>query len=317
MANVKLSQIPSGGAFTSGTDAIVSVRNGSTDVLTTIATTGTGNYVLASGATITSPTVSGGTINNTAIGSTTSAAVTATTISGVSMNLTSLSASQTVATDSSKNLVSVATTGSGNYVLTSGATITTPTISGGTINNTSIGATTSAAVTATTISGTSLNLTGLSASQAVATDSGKNFVSVANTGTGSNVLGTSPTISGGTFDAMAIGANVPVAIQGYRPINTQTGSSYTLVIGDSGKLVTTSNASANTLIIPTNASVAFPIGTEVDVSQIGTGQTTFSGSGGSVTVQSYTAKLAITGQFAGATIKKLSTDVWLLTGNLS
>jgi len=39
------------------------------------------------------------------------------------------------------------------------------------------------------------NITGLTASSAVATDASKNLVSVANTGTGSNVLATSPTIA--------------------------------------------------------------------------------------------------------------------------
>ena len=47
-------------------------------------------------------------------------------------------------------------------------------------------------------------------------------------------------------------------------LNAQTGTTYTLVIGDAGKTVTMDNASAMTLTIPANASVAFPIGTESD-----------------------------------------------------
>lgn len=43
--------------------------------------------------------------------------------------------------------------------------------------------------------GTSLSLSGLTASNAVATDGSKNLVSVANTGTGSNVLATSPALT--------------------------------------------------------------------------------------------------------------------------
>lgn len=50
-------------------------------------------------------------------------------------------------------------------------------------------------ITSGTFSGTSANLSGLTASSAVATDASKNLVSVTNTGTGNNVLATSPTLS--------------------------------------------------------------------------------------------------------------------------
>ena len=59
-----------------------------------------------------------------------------------------------------------------------------------------------------------------------------------------------------------------------RNINAQTGTSYTLVLSDEGKLVTLTSATAVTLTIPTNASVAFPIGTQIDLSQDGAGAVT-------------------------------------------
>lgn len=46
-----------------------------------------------------------------------------------------------------------------------------------------------------TLTGPTVNVTGLTASSAVATDGSKNLVSVANTGTGNNVLATSPTLT--------------------------------------------------------------------------------------------------------------------------
>ena len=46
-------------------------------------------------------------------------------------------------------------------------------------------------------------------------------------------------------------------------INTQTGSTYTLVLTDAHKLIIRSNSSANTVTVPTNNSVAFPIGTQI------------------------------------------------------
>lgn len=77
------------------------------------------------------------------------------------------------------------TTGSGSVVLATSPTITTPTLSSPTLTTPNIGAAT----------GTSLQLSGLTASEAVATDASKNLVSVANTGTGNNVLATSPTLT--------------------------------------------------------------------------------------------------------------------------
>ncbi len=123
-------------------------------------------------------------------------------------------------------------------------------------------------------------------------------------------------ITGTTFDNGNIGATTPVQIQGYRPVNTQTGTTYTLVLGDSGKLVTLSNAGTITLTIPLNASVAYPVGAEIDLAQLGAGQVTVAATGG-VTLTSYTSLVKLAGQYAGATLKKTATDTWLLIGNLS
>jgi hypothetical protein len=51
-------------------------------------------------------------------------------------------------------------------------------------------------------------------------------------------------------------------------------ASYTLLLTDAHNYVEMEVASANVLTIPTNATVAFPIGTEIRVTQLGTGQTT-------------------------------------------
>ncbi len=57
-------------------------------------------------------------------------------------------------------------------------------------------------------------------------------------------------------------------------LNAQT-ATYTVVLTDNrNKLVTMSVAGANDFLIPTNASVAFPIGSVINVIQIGAGQTT-------------------------------------------
>jgi len=97
-------------------------------------------------------------------------------------------------------------------------------------------------------------------------------------------------------------------------INTQTGTTYTLVLTDQNKLVTLSNASAITLTIPTNASVAFPVWTQVDLAQLWAGAVTVWG--GWVTINSKDAALESNWQYVWLTLIKTATDTWLLVWDL-
>jgi len=99
-------------------------------------------------------------------------------------------------------------------------------------------------------------------------------------------------------------------------LNAQTGTTYTLVLTDDGKLVTCDNASAITLTIPLNSSVAFGIGTQINIMQLGAGQITIAGAGG-VTLRSEGSKLKLKGQYAVASCAKIATDTWVIVGNLS
>ena len=105
----------------------------------------------------------------------------------------------------------------------------------------------------------------------------------------------------------------------YTSTNAQTGSTYTLVLADAGKYVEMNNASSNTLTVPLNASVAFPIGTEITVIQTGAGATTVSPAAG-VTVNYYSLTSAATriikAQWSAATLIKRDTNTWVLIGNL-
>lgn len=96
-------------------------------------------------------------------------------------------------------------------------------------------------------------------------------------------------------------------------INAQTGTSYTLVLGDNGKLVTLSNAAAIALTVPTNASVAFPAGARIDLVQKGAGQVTV---GGTPTVNSTPTKKT-RAQYSALTLVKEATDTWYLFGDIS
>ena len=98
-------------------------------------------------------------------------------------------------------------------------------------------------------------------------------------------------------------------------LNAQTGTTYTLVLADAHKLVTQSNASAITTTIPPNTDVAFQIGDQVNLLQLGAGQVTVA-PGSGVTIRSEGTKLKLKGQYAVAGVVKTDTDTWVAFGNL-
>jgi hypothetical protein len=104
-------------------------------------------------------------------------------------------------------------------------------------------------------------------------------------------------------------------------LNSQTGTTYTFVLGDNGQLVTASNASAQTYSIPTNASVAYPVGTQINIIQIGAGQVTIQAvTSGTTTVASTGATAAapkLRAQYSSATLIKAATDLWYVMGDIS
>jgi hypothetical protein len=99
-------------------------------------------------------------------------------------------------------------------------------------------------------------------------------------------------------------------------LNAQTGTSYTAVLTDDGDLVTFDNASAITFTIPPNSSVAFGIGTQINIMQLGAGQVTIT-AGVGVTLRSAGSKLKTKEQYAVATCCKIATDTWVVIGNLA
>ena len=71
------------------------------------------------------------------------------------------------------------------------------------------------------------------------------------------------------YATSAQGTTADNALQARGAVNAQTGTTYTLVIGDAYlEGVRMTNASANTLTIPPNADVAFPVGTKVFITQV-------------------------------------------------
>jgi hypothetical protein len=99
-------------------------------------------------------------------------------------------------------------------------------------------------------------------------------------------------------------------------INAQSGTTYTFVLADAGKFVSSSNGSAQTFTVPPNSSVAYDTGTQIIVQNIGSANCTLA-QGSGVTINSKDSNKEIDGQYAAATLIKTATDAWSLIGALA
>lgn len=117
-------------------------------------------------------------------------------------------------------------------------------------------------------------------------------------------------------------ANKPVStatqavIDGIRrvAVNAQT-TSYTLVLSDEGKAIQFTNASGVSLTVPTNSSVAFAIGTIIEVVQMGAGSVTLA-PGSGVSLLSADALLSTRTQYSVVSLRKSATNTWMVAGDL-
>jgi len=104
-------------------------------------------------------------------------------------------------------------------------------------------------------------------------------------------------------------------------INAQTGTSYTAVLNDQySKLITMDNAAANDFLIPTDASVAFPVGTVLNVYMKGAGVTTIKAvTAGTTTVVSAgaTAAQPVLAQYKVAACIKIAANSWVVVGGIA
>lgn len=102
-------------------------------------------------------------------------------------------------------------------------------------------------------------------------------------------------------------------------LNAQTGTTYTLVLTDNGRLVTLNNAAAITVTVPLNSSVAYATGAIINIQQIGAGQVTIQGASGvTITSTGATATAPVTrAQYSAASIIKTGTDSWTVIGDIA
>ena len=136
-----------------------------------------------------------------------------------------------------------------------------------------------------------------------------NQVSVVNSPTFSGAITASAgiTFSDGTQTLEGVPSRTPIV---------QKTDSYTLSsLTERDNLIEMGKATAQTLTIPANSSVAYPVGTSIDVLQTGAGQVTIAGAAG-VTVNA-TPGLKLRAQWSSVTLFKRATDTWIVMGDLS
>jgi hypothetical protein len=211
------------------------------------------------------------------------------TVTGVT-TYSNLTASSAVATDASKNLVSVTNTGTGSNVLATGPTLT--------LNN----------ATGLPIS-TGVSGLGTNVATALAVNVGSAGAPVVNGG----VLGTP---SSGTLSSCTVDGTNEVGFKNI-PQNSQS-AAYTLVLADAGKHIfhPSTDANARTFTIPANSSVAYPIGTAITFINMTAAVVTIAIN----TDTMYLSSAGTTGsrslaQYGSATAIKITSTDWLISGS--
>jgi hypothetical protein len=132
-----------------------------------------------------------------------------------------------------------------------------------------------------------------------------------NTLTGVATLAGTETLTNKTLTAPVINtAKINLAL------NAQTGTTYTLVAADSGKLVTSSNAASVVITIPPSV---FAAGEQINVQSIGAGLTSFAqGAGVTITSTGATSTAPILrAQFSACTIICTASNTFTVIGDLS
>ena len=105
------------------------------------------------------------------------------------------------------------------------------------------------------------------------------------------------------------------AVLARRVVNAQA-AAYTLALADEGASVHMTSASAATLTVPAEATVAFPLGTEIEVIALGAGPISITAAAG-VTLNGLTAgSTEIAAQWHGAVLRKYAADTWLIIGSI-
>ena len=274
--------------LTTGVTGTLPVANGGTGVTTS---TGSGNNVLSTSPTLVTPV----------LGTPTSVTLTNATGLPVSTGVSGLGTGVATALGTA--------VGSAGAVVTNGGALGTP--SSGTLTNATglpVSGITASTTTALGVGSVELghatDTTLARVSAGVVSIEGVNIVTTSSTDTLTNKTLTTPTITQGTATP------------------TFTSNAYTLVSGDAGKLLLASNnATAGTVNVPTNASVAYATGTQITILQTGSGQLTISATTPATTTILSNGGTAASpkcrGQYSAITLIKTATDTWYAIGDIA
>lgn len=100
-----------------------------------------------------------------------------------------------------------------------------------------------------------------------------------------------------------------------RSIKADTTTTYYPVLTDENQMITLSNAAAIQVVLPSDATTAFAIGSEVDFLWYGVGQPSFVAGAGASAYS--TPGLKLRARFSLATIKKTASNTWVIIGDLA
>jgi hypothetical protein len=100
-------------------------------------------------------------------------------------------------------------------------------------------------------------------------------------------------------------------------VQTIADANYTLQATDNETWIRTGFTVPRVITVPLDATVAFPLGAQINIAQWGAGTVTFAGESGSVNIRSKGSLKTINGQWVWVTLKKVDTNEWALIGDLT
>ena len=276
-------------AASSATSAVTSLSSANTAVASAILQAGYASTSATAAATSASSSAT------SAINSTTSALSASTSATSAAASASTATTQATAASTSATNAYNSATATS-NFVSTA---------SGCAMNALTQATAAAASATSATNSATSASTSATNAAASATAASNSAALALA-------AIGNASTLGGIPAANYVIGGTV---------FNNQTGTSYTTILSDGlyagsqGTLMTFNNTANQSVIIPPNSSVAYPVGTVLNAMQLGTGKVTFV-AGNGVTLNSAGNFLSIGSQYVIVSLLQYSINVWVIIGSL-
>ena len=111
-----------------------------------------------------------------------------------------------------------------------------------------------------------------------------------------------------------VGATAEQVREQFRPgVNTQSGTSYTLVASDENKIILCTNAAAVTVTVPNDTDASLPIGFITHVHQKGAGQVTLAAGSGVTLLYSSSSKTRA--RYSSVSVIKIGANEYSVVGD--